>query len=298
MEASDRCERRGVVRCAPPSCDGWNVLLTSRNAKGPDLLIYDRSGRRRHTVQVKTLTKPAGASLGKWFDGAVADFYVVLTRILQKPQAFILTSKEVDAWYSKIGHRPLHQGGMWLGKQEYQKHPERWDKIGHGDFVQGATRGPQGSTRKRFRLRHGARPWSGSPQFPGAIAERIRETRRVPTFRTGTDTYISANPTWQSVTRQAPVERFRAVLRQHLPALAERYGVRRLSLFGSYVRGEEQPWSDLDILVEFTRPPTLFEFVRLEQELQALLGVKVDLVMREGLKPRIGDAVLREAVPV
>lgn len=100
------------------------------------------------------------------------------------------------------------------------------------------------------------------------------------------------------MTAPASVDRFRAVLRGQLPTLAERYGVRRLSLFGSYVRGEEGPDSDLDILVEFAHPPTLFEFVRIEQELQALLGVKVDLVMREGLKPRIGEAILHEAVPV
>lgn len=94
------------------------------------------------------------------------------------------------------------------------------------------------------------------------------------------------------------IEQFRKTLRSHLPALAERYGVRRLRIFGSYVRGEARPDSDLDMLVEFSKPPTLFEFVRLEQELQELLGVKVDLVMPEGLKPRIGEAVLREAVPV
>lgn len=92
------------------------------------------------------------------------------------------------------------------------------------------------------------------------------------------------------------LDEIRATLRTHLPDLARRYGVRRVRLFGSYVRGEARPDSDLDVLVEFHEPPDLLAFVRLEQELEALLGLRVDLVMREGLKPRIGDRVLREAV--
>ena len=94
------------------------------------------------------------------------------------------------------------------------------------------------------------------------------------------------------------LEEIKQVLREYLPELRERYGVRSLGIFGSYVRSEQGKRSDLDILVEFDRAPTLFEFVRLERYLGDQLGVKVDLVMKSALKPNIGRHILEEAVPV
>ncbi len=88
------------------------------------------------------------------------------------------------------------------------------------------------------------------------------------------------------------------MLRESIPDLANRYGVKRLGIFGSYVRGEADGESDLDILVEFERAPTLWELVRLERELGEKMGVKVDLVMKKNLKPRVRDAVLKEVVAV
>lgn len=87
-------------------------------------------------------------------------------------------------------------------------------------------------------------------------------------------------------------------LRQQLPALAERYAVRSLGVFGSYVRSEATPDSDLDVLVEFTAPPTLFEFVRLQRLLTELTGIQVDLVMKKTLKPHVRNRILSEVVPV
>jgi predicted nucleotidyltransferase len=74
--------------------------------------------------------------------------------------------------------------------------------------------------------------------------------------------------------------------------------VASIALFGSYVRHEERPGSDLDVLVAFDQAPGLLEFVELENYLSDALGVKVDLVMQESLKPRIGKRILSEAVPV
>jgi len=71
-----------------------------------------------------------------------------------------------------------------------------------------------------------------------------------------------------------------------------------LGIFGSYVRDEDKPGSDLDLLVEFQEPPTLFEFIRLENELSTLLGVNVDLVMKSALKPAIGRRILEEVQSV
>lgn len=89
-----------------------------------------------------------------------------------------------------------------------------------------------------------------------------------------------------------------AILRQHMPDLRERYRVRSLAVFGSYVHHAQTPDSDLDVLVEFTDPPGLLKFIELEHYLSDLLGVKVDLVMKEALKPAIGRRILSEVVPV
>lgn len=87
-------------------------------------------------------------------------------------------------------------------------------------------------------------------------------------------------------------------LRQNLPEITRRFQVKSLLVFGSYVRGRQKKKSDLDILVEFLEPPTFFEFLALERYLSELLGIKVDLVMKEALKPAIGKHVLAEAIAV
>ncbi len=89
-----------------------------------------------------------------------------------------------------------------------------------------------------------------------------------------------------------------ARLRQNLPEIAQRFQVKSLSLFGSYVRGQQRKRSDLDILVEFSEPPSFFEFLALERYLSEFLGVKVDLVMKDALKTAIGKHILAEAVSV
>ena len=88
------------------------------------------------------------------------------------------------------------------------------------------------------------------------------------------------------------------LLHQQLPALAEQYRVRSLGVFGSYVRHEQRSDSDVDVLVTFDEPPSLLQFIELEQKLTDALGIKVDLVMRDGLKPTIGQRILSEVVSV
>jgi len=94
------------------------------------------------------------------------------------------------------------------------------------------------------------------------------------------------------------VAKFVTVLHQHQAELTSRYKVRTLGLFGSYVHGRQRKGSDLDVLVEFDDPPGLLELIDLEYYLGDLLGVKVDLVMKDALKPRIGRRILAEVVPV
>lgn len=87
-------------------------------------------------------------------------------------------------------------------------------------------------------------------------------------------------------------------LRKNMPVLREKYKVKYLGVFGSYVRGEQKKSSDLDILVEFQEPVGLFEFMELEEYLANNTGVKVDLVSRKALKPRIGKNILEEVINV
>ena len=84
------------------------------------------------------------------------------------------------------------------------------------------------------------------------------------------------------------------------PELMENFKVKSVGVFGSYVRGEEKKGSDLDVLVEFENSAklSLLDFVRLENFLSEKLGVKVDLVEKSTLKPRIGKRILEEVVTI
>ena len=89
---------------------------------------------------------------------------------------------------------------------------------------------------------------------------------------------------------------FTKILRQYLPELSKKYSISYLGIFGSYIRGEQKEDSDLDVLVEFSKTPDLFEFIGLKQDLSDMLGVKVDLAMKSSLKPTIGERILEEVM--
>ena len=86
-------------------------------------------------------------------------------------------------------------------------------------------------------------------------------------------------------------------LSQHRGEL-EAFGVSRLAIFGSFARGEERPDSDVDILVEFSAPVGLFEFVRVQRYLQGLLGRSVDLATPDALRAEMRESILAEAAYV
>lgn len=92
------------------------------------------------------------------------------------------------------------------------------------------------------------------------------------------------------------LEEIKQWLVQHKSVLQERYKVRELGIFGSYIRKEQTATSDVDLLVEFSQTPSLLKFVNLENYLSDNLEVKVDLVHKGGLKPRIGERILKEVV--
>jgi predicted nucleotidyltransferase len=96
------------------------------------------------------------------------------------------------------------------------------------------------------------------------------------------------------------LQEFQQTLREQKSYLAEKFGVRVVGVFGSYVRKEQCPDSDLDILIELDRPPriSLIGLVEVEDYLSRILGVKVDLAIKENLKKRIGMRILQEIVPL
>ena len=87
-------------------------------------------------------------------------------------------------------------------------------------------------------------------------------------------------------------------LKEQRQELTERYGVASLFLFGSVARDEARPDSDIDLLVEFKQPIGLFQFIELQQQLEALLGCKVDLGTKRSLKVQFKDQVFQEAIRV
>lgn len=85
------------------------------------------------------------------------------------------------------------------------------------------------------------------------------------------------------------------ILAEHREEIAG-LGVKSLSIFGSVARDEAGPGSDVDILVELSRPMGLFEYVGIQLFLEEILGRRVDLVMPDGIKPRLRDRILGEAI--
>ncbi len=91
------------------------------------------------------------------------------------------------------------------------------------------------------------------------------------------------------------VQEIQSILIEHKPLLEERYGVKRIGIFGSFGRDEATAESDVDILVEFSRPVG-WEFIDVKEYLEEILGINVDLVTTGALKPQIKDRILREVV--
>ena len=78
-------------------------------------------------------------------------------------------------------------------------------------------------------------------------------------------------------------------------SLFQKYPIKELAIFGSYAREEQNPKSDLDILVEF-HSSVGSEFIELGDELEELLDIKVDLVSKKGIKPRYLEVIKKELV--
>ena len=88
------------------------------------------------------------------------------------------------------------------------------------------------------------------------------------------------------------------IINKQKSLLKSKFQVKSISVFGSYVKSEQNSDSDIDILIEFSKTIDLIEFIELENYLSDIIGSKVDLVMKSALKSRIKDNILNEAIPI
>jgi predicted nucleotidyltransferase len=83
-----------------------------------------------------------------------------------------------------------------------------------------------------------------------------------------------------------------------MPILEEEYHVKSVEIFGSYARGEQSRKSDLDLLITFSQPYSLWKLLDVKEFLSKKLRLKVDLVPKDSIKPMLKERIIQEAVPV
>ena len=88
------------------------------------------------------------------------------------------------------------------------------------------------------------------------------------------------------------------IINQRRKELEEKYKVKSIAIFGSYVRGEQIEDSDIDILVEFTKPVSLLHIVSVENYLSDILGIKVDVIPKKNIREELKEIILSEAIQV
>ncbi len=99
-------------------------------------------------------------------------------------------------------------------------------------------------------------------------------------------------------TKASNLEEITNILKKHKEELKAKYKIKEIGVFGSWVRGEQNSESDIDIIIEFESGAriSLLDFVEIENYLSDLLAAKVDLVEKSALKPRIGKRILNELI--
>jgi len=116
--------------CYQLSRRGWNAMPTSRNARGVDIIAYNRDCSNKIAIQMKTLSKRNPVPLGTSFDAIMADFWVIVNDVLATPQAYVLLPSEVK----ERAHRGEKEGrvSFWLQPCAYclPEFHEAWERIG------------------------------------------------------------------------------------------------------------------------------------------------------------------------
>lgn len=119
--------------CYRLSLYGWNVLPTSRNAKGIDIIIYSQNASRNETIQVKTLSKRNPVPLGNSLNNLVSKYLLICVRNYpHEPICYVMKTTEVkdSAQKSEKDGRISY----WLRQPDYEndKYKGKWERIGHG----------------------------------------------------------------------------------------------------------------------------------------------------------------------
>lgn len=110
---------------------GWNVMPTSRNARGIDVICFSIDGTRMLTIQVKSLSKRTAVPLGKDLDKIMGDFWVVVNSLgTGKPLTYILLPHEVRAMARRVEKEA--RVSYWLPPKKYavDEFEEKWWRIG------------------------------------------------------------------------------------------------------------------------------------------------------------------------
>lgn len=90
-------------------------------------------------------------------------------------------------------------------------------------------------------------------------------------------------------------EQIEETLKKNLPFICEQFNVKSIGIFGSYAKDRQNEKSDVDILVEFEKGyKDLFNYIRLKTHLEHLFNAEVDLVMKEAIKPKLKETILKE----
>lgn len=117
--------------CYELSRRGWNVLPTSRNARGVDVVIYNQDATRTYTIQIKALSKKAPVPLGSNLDNLIAEYLIICRKVFdEKPEIFIAKTDEIR---ERI-HERIKGGrkSYWFEPKDYEDFKDDWDTIGDG----------------------------------------------------------------------------------------------------------------------------------------------------------------------
>jgi hypothetical protein len=109
---------------------GFNVMPTSRNARGIDIIAYDADGKRFIGIQVKSLSKRNPVPLGSNIDGLMGDYWIIVNNLeKQEPNIFVMTTEEVKKL--AIENKKDGASSYWLGTREYEddKFNNNWERI-------------------------------------------------------------------------------------------------------------------------------------------------------------------------
>ncbi len=87
-------------------------------------------------------------------------------------------------------------------------------------------------------------------------------------------------------------------IRKKVIEFLKKHGAKKISIFGSYIRGDATPESDLDVIVEFNEPKGLIKFVSIENELSEILGIKVDLLTEKAISTYLINDIKKEAIVI